>query len=130
MKKIIFISISILALSSNILAKSQGEELFMAKCVSCHTMSRPKDESTAIAPPIKGVMFHLKEAFADDKKTMIKHINDFVLNPTKEKAICESVQRFGLMPSQKGSITTKELAVLSQWMVDNLKAGQGKNKKH
>ena len=36
---------------------------------------------------------------------------DYIENPTKEKAICmdERIEKFGLMPSQKGMVTKEEL---------------------
>ena len=129
MEKTIFIIASLLTINSSVLAKSQGEKIFEAKCMSCHTMGKPKDISKAVAPPIKGVMFHMNEEFANDKEMIEDHINDIVMNPTKEKAICKSVERFGLMPSQKGNLTKEELAIVAKWMVNDLKDGHGKKKK-
>ena len=126
MKKTIQIIASLLAINSNILAKSQGEIIFEAKCMSCHTMNKPNDILKTIAPPIKGVMFHMNEEFANDKEVIEEHINDIVMNPTLDKAICKSVNKFGLMPSQKDNITKKELALVAKWMVNDLKAGDGK----
>lgn len=38
----------------------------------------------------------------------------------QKSVICVSVQRFGLMPSQKDSITVQELDAVAKWMVANL----------
>lgn len=110
-----------------------GEKLFTNKCAVCHSMTEPTDESKVVAPPARGVMFHLGEAF-DSKEKIKAHIEDFVLNPSKEKAICESTRRFGVMPSQKGAVSKEELAVISEWMVEHLamnkKEHQALEKKH
>ena len=74
------------ALNSNLLASSDGEELFKSKCMTCHTMTRPADKSTMIAPPAKGLMFHMSEDIGSDEK-ILAHIKSFTMNPTKDKAI-------------------------------------------
>ena len=99
---------------------NNAEELFMNKCAICHIMQRPTDKSQMIAPPAKGIMFHMSEAIGSDEK-ILAHIKSFTLNPTKEKAICPSVRRFGLMPSQKENITEEELDIVAKWMIENLK---------
>ena len=99
---------------------NNAEELFMNKCAVCHIMQRPTDKSQMIAPPAKGIMFHMSEAIGSDEK-ILAHIKSFTLNPTKEKAICPSVRRFGLMPSQKENITEEELDIVAKWMIENLK---------
>jgi len=109
--------------SSNLLASSNAKELFQSKCMTCHTMTRPADKSTMVAPPAKGLMFHMSEDIGSDEK-ILAHIKSFTMNPTKEKAICKSVRRFGLMPSQKESITQAELDIVAKWMVKNLKMSE------
>jgi hypothetical protein len=76
---------------------------------------------------MRGVVRHLNINFTT-KSEKKKHIVDFVFNPTKEKAICRSVRRFGLMPSLKGAITEKELNSVADYIIDNIQAGQGKRK--
>lgn len=112
-----FLTLSlILSLNTNILAASEGEALFQTKCASCHTMTRPQDMSNMLAPPVKGLMFHMDEHFKN-KEEIVQHINSFVMNPTQEQAICRSVRRFGLMPSQKGLLSAEELNTIAEWMV-------------
>jgi len=127
MIKNIISALAILLLSSNNVNANDGEELFKAKCASCHTMTRPEDKSTLIAPPVMGLMYHMKENFKS-KEEVIAHINSFVMNPTKEKAVCKSVRRFGVMPSQKGLLTTEELNTIALWMTNsNAKNCESKN---
>ena len=101
-------------------APSKGEILFTQKCASCHSTTRPKDMSTVVAPALMGVMRHLKMSHPDKDKA-VAFIKDYVINPTKEKAICmpKKIERFGLMPSQKGNVTEEELEVIANWMFDN-----------
>jgi len=123
---------SVLAFTTSSFAEEKGEKLFMDKCVACHVMQIPEDKSTMAGPPARGIMFHMNEAFTTKEKIQ-EHIEGFVLNPTMEKAICNSVKRFGLMPSQKGIISEDELKVVAKWMVENLhmsKAEHDKNQKN
>jgi cytochrome c len=73
-----------------------------------------------LGPPVKGVMYHMREEFNNDED-IEAHIQDFVLEPTLEKALCKSVRRFGLMPSQKDNVTKEELKIISEWMTKNFK---------
>ena len=115
------LSISLLfSINSTLLAEENGEELFTQKCASCHNMSKPTDKSQMIAPPARAIMFHMSEEIGGKNKALA-HIQSFTMNPTKEKAICKSVRRFGLMPSQKDNITKEELKIVATWMVENLK---------
>ncbi len=124
MLKSILLSIALIVVGNSALFASQsGEELFMQKCAVCHVMTRPADKSQMIAPPAKGIMFHMSEDIGSDEK-VLAHIESFTVNPTKEKAICRSVRRFGLMPSQRDSITDEELNIVAHWMIDNLKMTQ------
>lgn len=109
-----------LSLAVTTLFANNAEELFMSKCAVCHVMERPTDNSQMIAPPAKGIMFHMSEDIGSDEK-ILAHIKSFTINPTKDKAICRSVRRFGLMPSQKENITEEELDIVAKWMVANLK---------
>ena len=110
---------------------SKGEMLFLNKCSSCHSTSRPTDMSKVIAPALMGVMRHLKMDYPDKAKA-VAFIKDFTLNPTKEKAICmpKKIERFGLMPSQKGNVTTEELEIIAGWMFDNFPPKDFKGMRH
>ena len=109
-------------------AEMDGKQLFTNKCAVCHNLSQPADESKVVAPPARGVMFHMAEAFGSKEKIKA-HIKDFVLEPSKEKAICKSVKRFGVMPSQKGVVNKKELSVIADWMVEHLNMNKGEHEK-
>ncbi len=99
-----------------------SSELVTKHCASCHLLTTPKDSAMTSmkAPAMDGVMFHLKEALGSHKKVK-NFIVDYVQNPQLSKTLCESnrVKKFGLMPSLKGSITTKELESISDYLIEN-----------
>lgn len=122
MKKIFYTSSAIFVLTlsygGNI---DEGKILFENKCAACHTATRPatiEAMNSLIAPPMQGVMLHVKMAFEDDKKAVMAFIKDYTLNPSKEKALCmpQKIDRFGLMPSQKGNVTQEELDKIANYL--------------
>ena len=135
--RILLTAVALLAFSSTAQSDSEGELLFSAKCSACHSTTRPTDMSKVIAPALMGVMRHLKMEYPN-KSEAVAFIKDFVINPTAEKAICmpKKIERFGLMPSQKGIVSEKELEVIGAWMFDNFPPKDfkgmrhGKNKNH
>jgi hypothetical protein len=119
--------ITTMVLSTVISASQSAEELYDAKCSACHSKTRPTNMSEMVAPPVFGVMRHVKMRYPN-KKEAVNFMVDYVLNPTIEKAICmpAKIKRFGLMPSQKGNVTKDELIKISNWMFDNF-GGMNKN---
>ena len=115
---IVFLGIA--GLSTGVFASSGAENLFDSKCAMCHIKTMPQDRSKMVAPPLMGVMRHVKMAYPN-KKDAVAFIADYVQNPTKAKAVCmpQKIARFGLMPSQKGNISDEELKVVASWMYDN-----------
>jgi len=116
MKSIVLLGV----LSASLFASQNPEALFDTKCSTCHMKSVPMDKSTMIAPPLNGVMRHVKMAYPS-KKEAIAFVVDYVQNPSKKKAVCmkQKIARFGLMPSQKGNVTPHEIEVIASWMYDN-----------
>lgn len=119
--KTTFLTLSIIVASTSFLQAAQtAEELFDSKCAICHTKTRPADMSKVLAPALMGVMRHVKMTYPN-KGEAVKFMVDYVLEPSKEKAICmpQKIERFGLMPSQKGNVTEAELTKITSWMFDN-----------
>jgi cytochrome c len=113
MKKLLLLSILVISLFA-----SEGQKLFEQKCTSCHNITPPStmsERQNMVAPPIGNVLYHLDMEFKTPDEIK-KHIVAFTLNPTKEKAICNSVKRFGLMPSQKGNVTEDELNKIADFL--------------
>ena len=94
----------------------RGKALFERHCVSCHSTTRPKDRSKMVAPPISGVMFHIKERFKN-RDEAIAFIVDYIPHPTREKAICPSVRRFGLMPAM--NLPKEDLEAIAEHLWEN-----------
>ena len=119
--KKLLLTLSLTTLSTFTLqAATSGETLFEAKCAMCHVKVRPDDKSTLVAPPAMGVMRHVKMNY-ETKESAVAFMVSYVLDPKRDKAVCQpkSIQRFGLMPSQKGVVSEAELKVISEWMYDN-----------
>jgi len=97
-----------------------AKELFKSKCSICHQTMRPSDISTLIAPPIMGVMKHVKMEYSN-KDDAIAFMVDYILSPSREKAVClpHSIERFGVMPSQKANVTQEELTKIANYLYDN-----------
>jgi len=122
---------------SSLYAAPSGETLFDAKCAVCHVKVRLNDTSTLVAPPAMGVMRHVKMQHTT-KEGALAFMQSYVMNPERDKAVCtsKSIQRFGLMPSQKGVVTEDELRLINSWMYENItpsqkrmqKKGQGQQK--
>jgi len=112
MKKIFLFSLMI----SFILADSSAKALFDIYCKSCHITTKPVNKNSLKAPPIMGVMFHVKEVYPN-KKEAIKFIVDYVKAPSFEKALCSSVKRFGLMPAI--NISDRKLKKIAKYIYEN-----------
>ena len=129
--KILLIALGLITLSSSALqAASPGKTLFEAKCAMCHVKVRPDDKSTLVAPPAMGVMRHVKMQY-ETKESAVAFMTSYIMNPQRADAVCkpQSIERFGLMPSQKGVVTEAELKVISEWMYDNFNPMGRRNKK-
>ena len=120
MKKILSSLILSSLVVSSVSAMSEGEKIYDAKCLPCHTKTRPSDMSQVVAPAIPGVMRHVKMNFSNEADGL-KFIRSYVMNPDEKKSICmpAKLKKFGLMPSQKGAITQAELDIVSKWIYDN-----------
>ena len=128
----IFILGTSIFLTSTVYAQ-EAASLFDAKCAMCHKTSRPSDKSTLVAPPVMGVMRHVKMRYAS-RDEAIEFISEYALNPQESKAVCmpQKIKRFGLMPSQKGNVSKEELQTIAGWMYDNFpaKGSQGMGQGH
>lgn len=123
--KLHLLSFSLLVITSvsvTSMAQEKGSALFEEKCAVCHVKQRPSMEEmkNLIAPPIMGVMTHVKDAKAT-KTEAVTFIADYIFDPTPTKALCmkQSIERFGLMPSQKGALTKEEATTIAGYLYDN-----------
>jgi cytochrome c len=115
MKKLLLLVIFSISLFA-----SSGQKLFEEKCMTCHSKTPPsskQERMDLVAPPIGNVLYHLDQEFKTPEEIK-KHIVEFTLNPSKEKAICNSVKRFGVMPSQKENVTKEELSAIADFLTN------------
>ncbi len=119
MKKTILLISAAVTLAT---AAGDGRALFEQKCLQCHMDKKPSplQKMRMKAPPIFGVMFHVKEVYKD-KKSAVDFIVDYIMEPSKEKAVCmpRSIKRFGLMPSMKENVTKEEAYKIAEYIYDN-----------
>ena len=113
--------------------KVDGEQVFDQKCASCHIkmITRPelkKIFKTVKAPPMIEVSNQLKKNIKivediDDeihRAVTIAFIKDYVIYPDLDKSMCEAMalEKFDLMPSQKGKLSEEELNAVAAWVYD------------
>jgi mono/diheme cytochrome c family protein len=94
-----------------------AQYLFKTKCVMCHTDKKidPNNKANLIGPPSDEVMLHIKESFKEEDKA-IDFMVDYIFYPDATKALCASMDKFGLMPSLKSRLTTQEAIEVSKYM--------------
>ena len=116
------IVLTLFGLSTQLHAAPTGEALVKENCLKCHlaTTPTPQQMQTLKAPPFDAVLFHAKDALQDESAVK-KHIVEFTLNPNVSKSVCESnkVAKFGLMPSQKDSVSKEELEKIADFLYAN-----------
>jgi len=109
-----------------------GESLLKEKCAQCHNLDMPpKSYENEIAPSMMAVTFHLKDFIKSNNPSehegkIISFVKDYVIEPSREKSFCdkESLDSYGVMPSQKGKVSRDELEAIAHYMYanyDNLK---------
>lgn len=115
--KPLFLTVTLATLAN---ATPTGEELTKSKCASCHMLEVPTPEMipTLKAPPLHSVLFHLKGEI-EDAKEQKAFIVDYAFHPKASKSVCESnqVQKFGVMPSQKGLVTKEEVELIADYAI-------------
>jgi len=101
-----------------------GRMLLEVKCAVCHNLKMPPDTyEDEKAPPMMAVVFHLKDfmkikSSQDKAEKFIPFIQEYVITPSKEKSYCdeESLNTYGVMPSQKGNVSEEELKAIAEYM--------------
>ncbi|WP_457596285.1 hypothetical protein [Hydrogenimonas sp.] len=108
----------ILGLCAASLMAASPKEVFETNCASCHITQNPTPDMRAklVAPPASGVMWHIKREFPSKAKALA-FMRDYVANPSKAKAICPSVRRFGLMPNL--GLDAKTIDIATEYMYDH-----------
>ncbi len=106
---------------STVLSASEIDtgKLYENYCVVCHVtdLEKMKDKASLIAPPADEIMEHMKYEF-ENKEKAVKFMAEYMLTPDPKKALCASIETFGVMPAQKGIITLEEAEAISSMMFD------------
>ena len=57
---------------------------------------------------------------ADKISKAVEFTKDYVINPNIKKSFCDkkSIDRYGIMPSQKGKVTTDEVEAIAKYMFE------------
>jgi len=101
-----------------------GKKLMQSKCASCHNLNMPPIISDdELAPPMMAVAFHISNFMKPPVETQrvamaTAFVVDYVREPALEKSYCdkESLERYGLMPSQKKSVNDDEVEAIAHYM--------------
>ena len=97
-----------------------GEKLLEHKCAKCHNLDMPpKSYENELAPSMMAVTFHLKDFIKSDnpaahESKIINFVKEYVISPSAEKSLCdkESLESYGVMPSQKGNVSLDEIEAI------------------
>ncbi len=120
MKKFIFIALTILLPYILIQANDlNSKEIYKSKCMMCHTtqvISRDQKKNL-IGPPIDEVMLHIKEHYKN-KEDAVQFISDYIMEPNATKALCASIDKFGVMPSMKERMSKEEANVVAEMIFE------------
>ena len=111
---------------------ADGYKVYENNCKQCHIEMISKQETLKIfktlkAPPMVEVSNRLKEniIIADDdddvkRRVIIAFIKDYIDNPSLDYSMCHAgaIERFGIMPSQKGELSADEKEAVAVWVYD------------
>ncbi|MEA3228901.1 MAG: c-type cytochrome [Campylobacterota bacterium] len=101
-----------------------AKKLIVQKCASCHNLNMPPIISdNELAPPMMAISFHIHNFMKPSNESQrtadaIAFVADYVRYPSLKKSFCDkkSIQRYGLMPSQKESVTEDEVKAIASYM--------------
>jgi mono/diheme cytochrome c family protein len=110
-----------------------GYVVYQKKCQMCHVERMNKNEAlkkfkTLKAPPMNEVSARMKENIltkGDDEEVLrelrLTFMRDYIINPSIDKSMCHmgALDKFDVMPSQKGKLTDAELHAVTEWVLDN-----------
>lgn len=115
--------LALLVLPATLAAQSatppDGKRIFETLCVACHTMESP----ARLAPPMKHIVSHYRDAFKADSAGAIAHIAAYLLEPAAERSKLpkEAIDTYGVMPAQ--ALTKPQAAAVAQyvWRLEAMK---------
>ena len=104
-----------------------GKKLLEQKCSRCHNPAfPPKDFKNEKAPSFMTMSFHFHNWMKGNSEyekmsQFVEFAKDYVTNPTVQKSYCppDMLKQYGLMPSQKGKVTSDEIAAIIKYIYKN-----------
>jgi len=116
------LALPLIMATSLLLQASEIESLAENKCGSCHLVGKITKEklNRMAAPPSWALAKKVKVAYPN-RLDGIDFIINYTLNPSEDKMLFpkETKERFGLMPSQRDSVTNDELRAIAEYILDN-----------
>ena len=96
-----------------------AKSIYKNRCMICHTTKAvaPEEKGKLLGPPADEVMYHVKERYPEKEKA-IAFMVDYIMQPSPDKALCASMEKFGLMPAMKGTLTPEDARTVSALMFD------------
>lgn len=128
--KIFFASLALLfsACGNNKPLKAlDAKKLIVGKCASCHNLDMPPlTYENEKAPPMMAVSFHIVNFVKTNDESQripksVEFVADYIMNPSLEKSFCdkESLESYGLMPSQKNNLSEQEAKAIAKYMFEH-----------
>jgi hypothetical protein len=122
----------LLLLAGAIAFGADGYEVYKKNCMSCHiemiSVKKTKQMfKTLKAPPMVEVSNQIKGNIIvkDEDEDIHRHlvilfIKDYIENPSLDYSMCQAMalEHFGVMPSQKGKLSSEEIAAVAEWIYD------------
>lgn len=107
------------------LASDHGAVVFAEACASCHLLHLSAEAADhaddLLAPPMNLLTTVLRRNTGNDEAAFVAHVTAFTFDPRvdKVKAMPESLDRFGLMPSVAltfPGLTRDDIAATATWL--------------
>lgn len=113
--------------------KVNGYSVYQKKCQMCHKENLTKKVALAMmkelkAPPMNEVSARMKErisAGVDEedvtRELILTFMRDYIIYPNIDKSMCHmgAIDKFDIMPSQKGKLNDEELHAVTEWIHDH-----------
>lgn len=104
-----------------------GKKLLEQKCASCHDLNMPPLLlENEVAPPMMSVSIHVFDFVKPKDESgriyeAIEFVVDYIKEPSFEKSFCDkgTLEKYGLMPSLKESVTDDEARAIAKYMFSN-----------
>ena len=87
----------------------------------------PAQREKLLGPPIDEVVLKVKEKYPI-REDAIRFIADYIRTPSIDKALCPSLDRYGLMPSMEKTLTEEEAKCVAKMLVEKKLSGEDRKK--